>query len=67
MHQWTEKWTSLTDCTNKVWYFDWSQNPNTIWVELKNLNFDKGQPVRVIDPRNPSLTGEVSRAFEPVK
>lgn len=60
-------WTSLTDVTNKVWYFDWSQNPNTIWVELKNLNFDEDQPVRVLNPRNPNLAGEVSRAFEPVE
>jgi penicillin V acylase-like amidase (Ntn superfamily) len=60
-------WTSLTDVTNKVWYFDWSQNPNTIWVELKNLNFDESQPVKVLNPRNPNLAGEVSRAFEPVK
>jgi len=59
-------WTSLTDCTNKVWYFDWSQNPNVIWVELRNLNFDEDQPVKVLNPRNPSLAGEVSRAFEPV-
>ena len=60
-------WTSLTDCTNKVWYFDWSMNPNVIWVELKNLDFSEGQPVRVLNPRNPSMVGEVSRAFETVK
>jgi penicillin V acylase-like amidase (Ntn superfamily) len=60
-------WTSLVDCTNRVWFFDWSQNPNTIWVDLKSLNFDEHQPVRVLNPRTPTLTGEVSRAFEAVE
>lgn len=60
-------WTSLTDVTNKVWYFDWSLNPNIVWVDLKTLNFGEGQPVKVLNPRNPSLVGDVSRAFEEVK
>ena len=60
-------WTSINDCTNKVWYFDWTLNPNIVWVDLKNLNFDEDQPVKVLNPRNPNLVGEVSRAFEAVK
>lgn len=60
-------WTSLTDLTNKVWYFDWAKNANIIWVDLKNVDFSKGKPVLEINPRNPNLVGEVSRAFEPVK
>ncbi len=60
-------WTSLTDCTSKTWYFDWTLNPNIVWVELKNLDFSENQPVKVLNPRNPSLVGEVSRAFEDVK
>ena len=46
---------------------EWSQDPDTIWVELKNLDFDKNQAVTVLNSRNPNLAGEVSRAFEPVK
>ena len=57
-------WTSLTDCTNKTWYFDWSQNPNIVWVELKNLDFSEGMKVRVLNPRDPALVGEVSNAFK---
>jgi len=60
-------WTSLTDCTNKVWYFDWTLNPNVVWVDLNNLNFSEDQPVKVINPRNPALVGDVSKAFEAVK
>ncbi len=60
-------WTSMTDCTNRAWYFAWPQNRNTIWVELKNLSFYEDHRVRVLNPRNPNLAGEVSRAFEAVK
>ena len=60
-------WTSLTDCTNRAWYFDWTLNPNIVWVELDNLDFSEGGPVRSLNPRNPALVGEVSRAFEEVR
>ncbi len=60
-------WTSLTDCTNKLWYFDWSQNPNIIWIDLKKLDFSEGKPVMQINPRNPAMVGDVTNAFEPVQ
>ena len=59
-------WTSLTDLTNKIWYFDWSKNPNIVWVELDKLKFDEGQPVKFVNPRQPGLVGEISGSFEPV-
>lgn len=60
-------YTSVTDLTNKVFYFDWTANPNIVWVDLKNLDFSERNPVLEVNPRNPNLVGEVSRAFEPVK
>ncbi len=60
-------WTSLTDLTNKVFYFDWALTPNIVWVEIKNLDFSEGQPVKELNPRQPNLVGEVSGSFVPVK
>lgn len=60
-------YTSVTDLTNKVFYFDWSQTPNIVWVELKNLDFSEGQPVKQLNPRQPNIVGEVSGAFVPVQ
>ena len=60
-------WTSAADVTNKVYYFNWVKNPNMIWIELKNLDFSAGKPVLVLNPRQPSLVGNVSRSFEDVK
>ena len=60
-------WTTISDLTNKIYYFNWVQNTNVIWVELKNLDFSEGKPVLQLNPRIPSLVGEVSSSFEPVK
>jgi len=60
-------WISLSDVTNKVYYFDWALTPNIVWIELRNLDFSEGQPVKVVNPRIPQLVGEVSASFEPVK
>ena len=60
-------WTSLTDVTNKVYYFDWALTANIVWVDLKNLDFTEGRPVKEINPRQPNLVGEVSASFVPVK
>ena len=50
-----------------MWYFDWSQNPNIIWVDVKKLDFTAGKPVMQINPRNPAMVGDVTNAFEPVE
>ncbi len=38
-----------------------------IWVDVKSLDFSEGCPVMELNPRNPAMVGDVSRAFEPVK
>ena len=60
-------WISVTDLGNDVYYLNWVNNPNIIRVELKNVDFSEGTPIRILNPRNPALVGEVSRAFEEVK
>ena len=58
-------WTSVSDVTNGVYYFNWSENPNIVWVNLKNLDFSKDKPIMELNPREPALVGDVSKAFEP--
>lgn len=61
---WPTIWFSAADLKNKVFYFNSVESPNLIWVELKNLNFSKGMPISKLDPYNPALVGDVSRAFK---
>lgn len=58
---WPTRWITLSDLTNKVYYFSSTQAPNIIWVELKNLKFTAGSPVLTLDPTQVKLIGEVSK------
>ncbi len=59
-------WITAADLSNEVYYFNMTQNPNVIWVNLKNLDFSSSQPVRVLDTKNPALVGDVGRGFQPI-
>lgn len=56
-------WTSFTDNTDRVYYFNWLTTPNTIWVELEEADaihaFDEGEPYLKLKPQDPSLVGHV--------
>ncbi len=60
-------WVTVTDLTNKVYYFNWTKTPNTIWVELENFDFSEGNPTLQLNPRESKLAGEVSKLFMPIE
>ena len=64
---WPTLWTSLADSNNKTYYFQASDSPNMFWIDLANLNFAKGQPVRFLSTEDISLNGEVSKKLRPLK
>ena len=61
-------WRSISDLTNRRYYFEFTTMPNVVWVNLKNLNLEKGAPVQVFDLRSDiEASGEVSGRFENTK
>lgn len=40
----TTQWFSLCDQTYKVYYFQLTQSPGVVWIDLTKLNIDKGAP-----------------------
>jgi hypothetical protein len=58
-------WTSYCDITNGLYYFNWIKNPSMIWIELKNLDFS-GDDVLYLDPKDPTIMGEVSSFFKKI-
>ncbi len=40
----TTQWFSLCDQTKKVYYFQLTQSPSVVWVDLTGLNLEKGAP-----------------------
>lgn len=56
-------WTSVTDLTNRVYYFQSTRAPNVVWLELDALDFSAGAPVLALDPRDPALSGAIDGAL----
>jgi choloylglycine hydrolase len=60
-------WTSVTDLTERVYYFQSTRAPNVVWVEIDGLDFAAGAPVLALDPRDPELTGSIVGALAPAE
>lgn len=62
---WPTRWVTLGDLTNKVYYFNSTDAPNIIWVDVNKINFAKENKVLILDPTDPTLVGEISEKFVP--
>lgn len=61
-------WRSVSDQKSKIYYFDSSFSPDTVWVDLKKLDLNQGAPVKKLTTAGGKiLAGETSRLFEPAK
>jgi choloylglycine hydrolase len=58
-------WASVTDVTHAVHYFQSTRAPNVIWVDLHAAALADATEALVLDPGDPSLSGDVSDAFTP--
>ena len=61
------EYRTVTDLTNKMYFFELTTSPSTIWVRLDGLDFADGAPVRVIDPYDETLSGDVTSRLAPAE
>lgn len=62
------RWRSVADQKNLVYYFETVKTPNTFWVDLKKLDFNKNAPVKRLSvSKNETYAGEASKTFVPTK
>ncbi len=60
----TTRWRIAADQKNLVYYFEDALSPNTVWVDLKKLDFDISGPVRKLSLDNQQVyAGESSDKF----
>jgi choloylglycine hydrolase len=59
------EYRTVTDVTNKMYYFELTISPNVIWVDMSRLKLDSGSLPLVIDPYDDSLVGDVTERFVP--
>jgi choloylglycine hydrolase len=62
----TEYRTAL-DLTHRRYFFELTTSPNVVWVDLARFNLAPGAPVKVLDPDNIELSGNVSGRFRTAK
>jgi penicillin V acylase-like amidase (Ntn superfamily) len=59
-------WRTVSDQTNKIYYFDSATRSNTFWVSMAELNLDQGAPVQELPLADGQIyAGDVSSQFCP--
>ena len=59
-------WRSVTDSTDRLYFFESTLRPNIVWVRLDGLDLSPGAPVRKLDLVNGGdLIGDVTADFKP--
>jgi choloylglycine hydrolase len=62
------QWRSISDLTNKRYYFEFTNMPNLVWMDLAKLNLKEGAPIQVFDMASDlEASGEVSGRFSTAK
>jgi penicillin V acylase-like amidase (Ntn superfamily) len=61
------EYRTVADLSSLRYFFELSTTPNVVWAELGQFNLNGGEPVRVLDPDNLTLNGDVSGQFTPAE
>lgn len=60
----TTRWRTVADQKNLIYYFEDALSPNTVWVDLKKLNFEKTKKVKKLAlDKKQIYAGETSDKF----
>ena len=57
------EYRTAANLNDRRYYFELSNSPNVIWADLSAMNIEAGSPVRLLDPDNIDLAGNVTGAF----
>jgi len=62
------QWRTVSDLTNNRYYFEFTNMPNVVWIDLNDLNLREGAPVQAFDLASDlEASGEVSDKFSAAK
>jgi choloylglycine hydrolase len=57
------EYRTVTDLTNRMYFFELTTSPNVIWIEMDRLNLAAATRPLVLDPYDPDLVGDVTDRF----
>ncbi len=64
----TTQWFSLCDQTKCVYYFQLTQSPSVVWIDLASVNLNKGAPQLTIDlTTDGSQIGRINELLKPAE
>ena len=59
-------WRTVCDLTNERYYFEFTQSPSVVWIDLEDLDLSEGAPVQMYDLKSDlQAAGDVSDRFKP--
>jgi penicillin V acylase-like amidase (Ntn superfamily) len=62
------QWRTISDLTNKRYYFEFTNMPNVVWIDMDKLDLKAGAPVQMFDLTSDlEASGEVSGKFKPAE
>jgi penicillin V acylase-like amidase (Ntn superfamily) len=59
------EYRTVCDLTHRMYFFELTTSPSTIWVRMDGLDLSDGAKPSVVDPYDSSLTGDVTDRFAP--
>ena len=57
------EYRTVSDTTNRLYVFELTTSPSTIWARMSGLDFSAGAPTLAVDPYDESLAGDVTGRF----
>lgn len=61
------EYRTVMDLTDKLYFFELTTRPNVIWADLTKFNLNPGASVRVLNPDDTNLSGDVTKKFAKAK
>jgi len=59
------EYRTVCDLTNRVYFFELTTSPNTIWVSFDDLTLDDGGDPLIVDPYDETMVGNVTTRMAP--
>lgn len=60
------EYRTVTDCTNRRYFFELTTSPNLMWIELDALDLHPGARPLILDPDDIALAGDVTSKLVPM-
>lgn len=62
------QWRTVSDLTNNRYYFEFTDMPNVVWIDLNKMDLNAGAPVQMFDLAGDfEAAGDVSAKFKPTQ